>query len=155
MLGKQQGLFGTFAGLTFLRFAESSLQGRDQVRKVALENVVRSAADQTAYRGLFADRAGNQNEGNIRTMLPRKRERRTAIVGGQLVVRENQVKVARAHFPLEGLALIDPSDLTIHPARLQAAGHQLGILGVIFEMKNAQSVCHGPFGPRVEPEASD
>jgi len=55
LLGQEQRLFGALASLTIFRLAQGSLQRRDQVRKVAFENVVGCAADQAAYRSLFAN----------------------------------------------------------------------------------------------------
>ena len=53
------GIAGSLSQLIIFRLAQGSLQRRDQVRKVAFENVVGCAADQAAYRSLFANLSGN------------------------------------------------------------------------------------------------
>jgi hypothetical protein len=75
--------------LAYFDVIERAFDGRCESGRVALQHVVRGSAEQGVDGALFADRAGHEDERDLRTQLACDRERRHAIEFRQAEVREN------------------------------------------------------------------
>src|SRR6202045_5363096 len=78
--------FGAFPG-----FAQRALHGGHEPRQSRLHDVIRSPDFERLDRHFFAERAGNEDEGQIGAGLDRERQCGKAVEGRKLVIRENEV----------------------------------------------------------------
>jgi cystathionine gamma-synthase len=66
--------------------------GRNQTRQSRLQNVIRGPAFQHLDNDLFSERAGHEDEGNIRILLLGHGQGAKAVVSGESVVEQNNIR---------------------------------------------------------------
>src|SRR6202048_4705335 len=78
--------FGAFSG-----FAQRALYGGHEPRQSRLHNIIRGPTFDRLDRHFFAERPGNEDEGQIGAGIERKLQCGKAVEGRKFVIRENEV----------------------------------------------------------------
>ena len=131
-------LLGQLTGPAQVRIRQRAFHRWHQALGIALQNVVDRAAFECLDGALFADRAGEKNEGDVGSFLACDGECRHAIELRQAEVRENEIRQSRtqrrAHRRCGRDALVDTGEA----AGLQAPDRQLRIRVGVFNDQHPQ-----------------
>src|SRR5271154_2414390 len=84
-------LLGPLAFGAFSRFAKRALHGGREPRQSRLHDIIRGPDFDRLDRHFFAERPGNEDEGQIGAGIERKLQCRKTVEGRKLVIRENDV----------------------------------------------------------------
>ena len=104
-------------------FDQRPQYGRDQPVRSLLEHVIGRATEQAVHRLLLAQRPGDQDERDIGLFRSSQCQRCQAIVIGQAVVREDQVKTCPGQRGLVFRAIARDPQLAGHAGQLQLVPH--------------------------------
>ena len=117
-------------------------RGRDP-RQSVLQDVVGGADLERFDRHLLAERSGDEDERHLGASLTRELQRRQAVEGGQREVGEDQIEAACRERGVEIVPGVDPRHLAGDAVVLEQGANQLGVVGVVLEVQNAQRRIHG------------
>ncbi len=104
--------------------AQLALHRGGQPLEVLLDQIVGGAGAHRLHRGLFADGAGDDDEGNIELGLLHQLQRSTRAEARHAVIREDQVPAAPRQSRRKCLGGVDALELRIGKGPLQLGGHQ-------------------------------
>ena len=102
-------LAGQVAFAPHRRFAQLPVDGRRQPREVVLHDVVVRAGTHRRDGGVFADRAGDEYEGQIWMLLANDRQRLGAAEARHRVVGDDQVPLAVVQLAAQRIGAVDPT----------------------------------------------
>ena len=125
---------GEFALPAFFGFLHGPADGGHQPFQPAFEHVISGAAVEKVDGGVFANRARQDDEWNIRTLLPGRFQCLQPVAGWQHIVRNNCVVTALLQRLGEALEIGDEQQLGLEPLSLHQRGHQGGEIRLIFQM---------------------
>ena len=138
------------------RFRQRAHHDGRQALQPVLQHVVGRAALQRFDRAFLAERAGDEDEGNVGRVLQQDLQRRETVEAGQRVVGEHQVR-RRAGQRLAEIALRDDvPPVDVDPVLRQLQLDQLGVVRIVLQQHEAQR-CGRTFfiTMRVEPSVRD
>ena len=117
---------------------QGALDGRTDPGQVALEQVVRGAGLHAADRGLFVDRAGDDEERDVRRALPGDREGGHAVEPRQGVVGEDDVGPELFELALERVASVHSPCVEVHARPAELVLDELGVHRDVLEDQDSQ-----------------
>ena len=119
--------------IAFAGLAQGAVHGRHQLRKPGFQHIIRRAALEGLDGPLFAQGAGDEDEGHIGQRFPGKLQRRQPVKGRQMVVRQDQVGRIILEPQLEFIPGFDPFHRVGETAQAHGVLHQLGVGDVILQ----------------------
>ena len=143
-----QGLLGGVAGAALLGLLERPQHGGSQAGQPLLEHVVGRSGPETFDRGLFPDRARNQDEGRVGRHLERDPQRGQTGEARQREVGENDVELVRLERRHERGPRGHGLDPAAEPLLLERRLDQRGVLGAILQVEDVPWRGRG-VGPRL------
>jgi len=128
----------------FLRLglAQRTLDGGDEFGELVLEHVIRRAALEGLDREVLPHRARDEDERNVRTLVPRDGQRRETVEIRQPVVGKDHVGLVMFELVQERLAGLDAlgTEADVRPAQLVI--DQNHVRGDVFENQDAHFILH-------------
>ena len=134
-LAHAKRLLGQLAGVTYPRLAQLPLNGRNEARHPVLHDEVLGARLQRGHGGLLADRARDDDDGDVEVTPADERHGPRRVEGGQRVVRYDDVP---RRTPVERcahrVACLDSFEGHVEPAASKLPQDERGVvLGVLDE----------------------
>ena len=139
---------GVFA--PHLCFAEGAIDGGSKSRKPLFDHVISGTGLQPLDGDLFAQRARDEDERDVRRSLDSQRERGLTIEGGKTIVRQNHIEPAGVQGVRERVASVDHHDVARQALRAQRLGDQFAIDWIVLDVQHAQrfpTISHGSVPP--------
>src|ERR1700730_3867631 len=129
--------FGAFSG-----FAQRALHGGHEPRQSRLHNIIRGPDFDRLDRHFFAERPGNEDEGQIGAGIERKLQCGKAVEGRELVIRENEVDSVVLETGDELVACLNADYFTDEMIGLKELLNELRVMAVILQQQNPKRRCH-------------
>ena len=117
--------------------------GGNQPLHVVFQNVVGGPHQKAFDRRLFAEGAGNENEGNVGSIFAGRFQGGKAVVTGKGVIRQDQIKEAFLQSPAKILRGLDARDEAIQSGVHQGGTDQFRVLRIVFDVENMDRAVHG------------
>jgi hypothetical protein len=124
------------------RFAQRAAHRADDARQTLLQHVVGGADLHRLDRHLLAQRAGDEDEWQLGALLHGEPQGRHAVEGRQREVRQDQVVRAARESRRVVAPRVHPGDVAGDAPGLEHPLDELGILGVVLEVQDAQRRVH-------------
>src|ERR1700674_2045851 len=141
-LAPAKRLLGLLAFGAFSRFAQRALHGGHEPRQSRLHDIISSPDLDRLDRHFFAERPGNEDEGQIGAGIERKLQCGEAVEGRKLVIRENEVDSGVLETGDELGARLNAGYFTDEMIGFKELLNELRIMGVILQQKNPKRRCH-------------
>ena len=129
--------FGASSG-----FAQRALHGGHEPRQSRLHDIIRGADFDRLDRHLLAERAGDEDEGQIGAGIERKLQCGKPVEGRKFVIRENKVDSGILKTGDELGARLRADDVTGEMLGFKALLNKLRIMGVILQQQNPKRRLH-------------
>src|ERR1700716_1128231 len=120
--------FGAFSG-----FAQRALHGGHEPRQSRLHDIIRGPDFDRLDRHFFAERLGNEDEGQIRTGIERKLQCGKAVEGRKFVIRENEVDAGVLKTGDKLRARLSANDFTVEIICFKELLNELRVMAVILQ----------------------
>jgi len=146
--------FGLFVVAAYLRIPEFAMDGRQQPRQAALEDIILSAAAHGLDGDVFSDGAGNEDEGNIEIDVANDFEGGDAAESGHGEIGDHAIPYAFAQRGVQAIGGIDALMGHLIAAVVKSAQQQSAILLGVLDNERAQRGGHLglPIGIRARPQ---
>src|SRR5271157_2536402 len=141
-LAPAQRLLGLRAFGSFPGFAQRAPHRGREPRQPCLHDVIGGPDLQRFDRHVLAERAGDEDERQVRAGAPRELQRGNAVERRKLVIREDQVDlgvVESGHEPVAGLGA---DDVAGNIVGFKEIANKLRVTGVVLQQQNAEGRCH-------------
>jgi hypothetical protein len=117
--------------------AQFPLDGRRQPREVVLHDVVVRARPHRGDGGVFADRAGDKNEGQIRMLFADDRQRLGAAESGHGVIGDYEIPLALVQLAAQRLRVLDSTREDVVAGSVQRTLDQGRIILRVLDLQEA------------------
>src|SRR6202790_1103519 len=129
--------FGAFSG-----FAQRASHRGHEPRQSRLHDIIRGPEFDRLDRHFFAERAGNEDEGQIGAGIERKLQCGKAVEGRKFVIRENEVDSDVLKTGDELVACLNADYFTDEMIGLKELLNELRVMAVILQQQNPQRRFH-------------
>ena len=130
-LADEQGFLGAFALQLEFRLVQCAMQCRGQRAEMMLQHEIRRAALQGFDRHFLTQRAGDENERDIRAFLLRQVERGKSVERRQAMIGQNDVRFEFLDFAQKTILGIDAFKREVEAALPQSMLRKLGITRLV------------------------
>ena len=131
---------------SFLSQVQRPLHGGDEARQPVFQNVIRCAAFERFRRHFLPLGTGDEDEGDVRTLVPGDGQRRESVERWKAVVGENQVRRIMLKLTDEILAGVHAFAAKGETAFAQFTIDQLYVISYVFQDQDAQFFVHNRHG---------
>src|ERR1700680_2591998 len=123
-------------------FAQRAVQGGQEPRQVRLHNIIRGPDFDRLDRYFFAERPGNEDEGQIGAGIERKLQCGKAVEGWKFVIRENDVDSGVLETGDDFGRCLNADYFTDEMIGLKELLNELRVMAVILQQQNPQRRFH-------------
>src|ERR1700737_3583470 len=135
-------LLGLLAFGAFAAFAQRGAPGGHEPRQSRLHNIIRGPYFDRLDGHFFAERPGNEDEGQIGAGIERKLQCGKAVEGRKFVIRENEVDSGVLQTGDELGARLNAGYFTDEMIRFEELLNELRVRGAILQQQNPKRRCH-------------
>ncbi len=140
LLAGAQRLLGAEAFPVLAGLGDGAAYGRGEAGEGALQDEVGGPVAERLDRGLLAERAGDEDEGDPGAELAFDRQRGVAVDAGEVEVGEDEIRRGGREGAPIGLGLVDMFDVRIEPVGGEHGADEFEGAEVVLEVDDAQGM---------------